>query len=162
MTATEKADLFQFLSTAQGWISGYRSQEKIPEFFDSPSGKPTIPVLIIGNPLTTEANSLLNKMLCAIDLEPSKNCVLIYTETVSLKFLEEEILKNHPYTILLLGKNFNLFDIKNTTFVNFHGIPLFAIENPEKILQNSELKRPVWEDLKFFKTQLNRFLAEEI
>lgn len=162
MTAIEKVEVYRFLKTAHAWVSGFRNHEIEPEFSDSPVLIPRIPALIIGKPLSNEAQTLLNKMLAAIDLEPSKNCFIALLESITTQLLEEEINTHNPYAILMLGKDF-MIDIPNKKGVaNFQGIPALAIENPEDIIRNPELKRPAWEDLKIFKAQLNRLLAGDI
>ena len=105
MTATEKADIYNFLSTALAKVTGFRTHEKEPNFLDSPIGLPTIPVLVIGKPLTKEARILLNKMLAAIELEPSQNCKIIEKESITIQSIEEELLLTIPYAILILEKN---------------------------------------------------------
>lgn len=162
MTALEKAEIYRFLTTTHAWVSGYRNKEIEPKFSDSPVGIQRIPVLVVGRKLSSNAQILLNKMLTAIDLDPSKNCIITDVESLNTQSLEEQIQKYNPYAILVLGKDFEIDFQNDCTFTHYNGILLLAIENPEDILHKPELKRPAWEALKLFKAQLNRLLAGDI
>ncbi len=164
MTAAEKSELGAFLHTAQSWVSGYRT--------DIPEMQP-IPVLLAsdGQEFGEEAEALLDKMLSAINLSRSDNCILaditcdITADTTA--GIEGYISRFKPLIILTLGKNASqallgteseLDSLRGRVFT-FSGIPVMATYHPEELLQNGTLKRPAWEDLKSFRTELDRILA---
>lgn len=123
--------------------------------------------MIIGD-VSGRTGELLDKMLGAINLSRTENCYLAQLmESSDRANLETEIAIIKPLIILSLGKTTaqNLLktaeDIKNLRgrIINYNGIPLMATYHPEDLLLDETLKRPVWEDLKLFRAELDRLLA---
>lgn len=130
-------------------------------------------LILTEKPLKKEENTLLEKMLSAIQLENKKNCYIssilkcIPTQNPNLqefegcrRFIEAEIIQLKPKIILCMG-NFSAKFLLNTEnfdmrgkFTEFNKIPLFTTFSVEEIIKNSELKRPTWEDLKILKSKL--------
>lgn len=125
-------------------------------------------------PFVGASGKLLDKMLKAIGLSRTENCFI--TNIVKCRppenrnpakdeiiacshFLEEQIRLISPKMILLLG-SVALKSIFNTTLgiSHLHGklfyykdeIPTIATYHPSALLRTESLKRPAWEDLKFF------------
>jgi uracil-DNA glycosylase, family 4 len=130
-----------------------------------------------GRPFVGASGKLLDKMLGAIGLSRTKNCFI--TNIVKCRppenrnpakdeiiacsrFLEEQIKFLSPKIILLLG-SVALKSIFNTTLgiSHLHGkifyyhdeIPTIATYHPSALLRTESLKRPAWEDLKFFQSK---------
>ena len=133
---------------------------------------------IQGRPFVGASGKLLDKMLNAIELSRTKNCFI--TNIVKCRppenrnpgkdeiiacshFLEEQIRLLSPKIILLLG-TVALKSLFNTEkgISHLHGklfyyndtIPTIATYHPSALLRNESLKRPAWDDLKFFRSKL--------
>ena len=131
-----------------------------------------------GRPFVGASGKLLDKMLKSIGLSRTENCFI--TNIVKCRppenrnpakdeiiacshFLEEQIRLLSPKIILLLG-TVALKSIFNTTLgiSHLHGkvfyyhdeIPTIATYHPSALLRTESLKRPAWEDLKFFQSKL--------
>ena len=130
-----------------------------------------------GRPFVGASGKLLDKMLQSIGLSRTENCFI--TNIVKCRppenrnpakdeiiacshFLEEQIRLISPKMILLLG-SVALKSIFNTTLgiSHLHGkifyyhdeIPTIATYHPSALLRTESLKRPAWEDLKFFQSK---------
>ena len=130
-----------------------------------------------GRPFVGASGKLLDKMLASIGLYRTENCFI--TNIVKCRppenrnpakdeiiacshFLEEQIRLMSPKMILLLG-SVALKTIFNTTLgiSHLHGkifyyhdkIPTIATYHPSALLRTESLKRPAWEDLKFFQSK---------
>ena len=130
-----------------------------------------------GRPFVGASGKLLDKMLQSIGLSRTENCFI--TNIVKCRppenrnpgkdeiiacshFLEEQIRLISPKMILLLG-TVALKSIFNTTLgiSHLHGkifyyhdeIPTIATYHPSALLRTESLKRPAWEDLKFFQSK---------
>lgn len=133
---------------------------------------------IQGRPFVGASGKLLDKMLSAIGLSRTENCFI--TNIVKCRppenrnpakneiiacshFLEEQIRFISPKMILLLG-SVALKSLFNTELgiSHLHGkifyyhdkIPTIATYHPSALLRTESLKRPAWEDLKFFQSKL--------
>lgn len=128
-------------------------------------------------PFTNEAENLLDKMLNAIELDRKINCYITNTvkcrPPINIKPKKEEILAcksfldiqihiMKPKMILVLGNEsanaimnneWTISQMRQKVF-QYKEIPLTVTYNPISLLQNPELKRPAWEDLKFFRSKL--------
>ncbi|MGP1438258.1 MAG: uracil-DNA glycosylase [Treponema sp.] len=130
-----------------------------------------------GRPFVGASGKLLDKMLISIGLSRNENCFITNIvkcrppenrnpakeEVLSCShFLEEQIRLLSPKMILLLG-TVALKSIFNTTLgiSHLHGkifyyndeIPTIATYHPSALLRTESLKRPAWEDLKFFQSK---------
>ena len=177
MTALEKQKIASFLDMAKDLVAtGYHGESKNYQFKDDDINDPALPpplpkasvqkienldVLVIGEELTQEAETLLDNMLKAIDLYRNKNCIfetnidttqiavlkprfiLVLGEAAALRYLETEA------PIKFLREKFT--DYKINDFV----IPLIVTYHPNAIIENNELKRPAWEDLKLLRSRLD-------
>ena len=130
-----------------------------------------------GRPFVGASGKLLDKMLASIGLSRTENCFI--TNIVKCRppenrnpakdeiiacshFLEEQIRFISPKMILLLG-TVALKSLFNTTLgiSHLHGkifyydneIPTIATYHPSALLRTESLKRPTWEDLKFFQSK---------
>lgn len=130
-----------------------------------------------GRPFVGASGKLLDKMLAAIGLSRTENCFI--TNIVKCRppenrnpakdeiiacshFLEEQIRLLSPKMILLLG-SVALKTLFNTSLgiSHLHGklfyyhdeIPTIATYHPSALLRTESLKRPAWEDLKFFQSK---------
>jgi len=138
---------------------------------------------ITGLPFSGPAGQLLDKMLGAIRLERASNCYLTNvtkcaspqnrdpypeeTEACS-GYLEAQIKVLKPKMILCTGRVSAVTLLKNNQNVNlslpvdqlhgkwfeYNSIPVFIIHNPEEVLRNPSLKKPVWDDLRIFAAKL--------
>lgn len=136
-----------------------------------------------GLPFVGPAGQLLDKMLGAIRLERNKNCYLTTvvkcmppqnrgpypeeTEACS-GFLEAQIKLLKPKLIICTGRTAAVTVLKNNQNVNlsqgvdmlrgkwfdFNGIPVLVTFSPEDVMRNQNLKKPVWDDLRFFAARL--------
>ena len=131
-------------------------------------------------PFVGASGKLLDKMLGAIDLYRTKNCFITnivkcrppnnrnpsYEEIAScIHFLEEQIRLISPKIILLLGSvalktmlhtEMGISHLHGKLFYYNDSIPTIATYHPSALLRQESLKRLAWEDLKFFKSQLNK------
>ncbi len=130
-----------------------------------------------GRPFVGASGKLLDKMLAAIGLSRTENCFITNIvkcrppenrnpakdEVLSCShFLDEQIRLLSPKMILLLG-SVALKSIFNTPLgiSHLHGkifyyhdkIPTIATYHPSALLRTESLKRPAWEDLKFFQSK---------
>lgn len=132
-----------------------------------------------GLPFVGPAGELLNKMLHAIQLDRKINCYIANTvkcrppynrdpekeeAEACRSYLDAQIHILKPKIILALGKvavrnllkldeNFSLNKYRGQIF-EYKGIPLIITYHPSALLRNIEFKKPAWEDLKFFKSEL--------
>lgn len=70
--------------------------------------------------------------------------------------------------ILLVGKvsahdilqnDYTIAQMRQRLF-EYNGIPVVVTYHPSALLRNQELKRPAWEDLKFFKSKLEEIAPD--
>jgi len=87
---------------------------------------------------------------CTIDNSHFKQCI---------SFLKSQLKTNNPKLIIGLGKktlqlipnvNFSMDEMRKKIF-KFEGIDFRITYHPDELLENSNLKRPVWEDFKNIK-----------
>ena len=130
-----------------------------------------------GEPFVGKAGQLLDKMLLAIGLSRKENCFIANIvkcrppenrdpdpeETAACApFLEAQIDTLKPRAILAVGRIAAQNLLKTTDGIgklrgrifDYHGIPLMPTYHPSALLRDDNLKRPAWEDLKRFKTEL--------
>lgn len=130
-----------------------------------------------GLPFVGPAGQLLDKMLAAIHLYRNKNCYIanivkcrppmnrtpLPQEADACRpFLDAQIAALKPKAILCAGSTAvkNLFHTANGVMklhgkvLNFNGIPVVTTWHPSALLRAPENKRPAWEDLKIFRSEL--------
>lgn len=130
-----------------------------------------------GLPFVGPAGQLLDKMLAAIHLYRNKNCYIanivkcrppmnrtpLPSEADACRpFLDAQIAALKPKAILCAGSTAvkNLFHTANGVMklhgkvLNFNGIPVVTTWHPSALLRAPENKRPAWEDLKIFRSEL--------
>ena len=130
-----------------------------------------------GEPFVGLAGQLLDKMLCAVDLDRKKNIYIanivkcrppmnrdpaLEESQACRSFLDAQIHVLKPKMILAMGRVAlqNLLDTSiginkmRGKFVDFNGIPFMATFHPSALLRDESLKRPAWEDLKTFRQKL--------
>jgi len=130
-----------------------------------------------GEPFVGKAGQLLDKMLSAIALSRDSNCFI--TNLVKCRpsdnrdptsaevescvpFLLAQIEALEPRAILAVGEIAaqTLLETKagigglRGTIYDYHGIPLMPTYHPGSLLRDENLKRPAWEDLKKFRTEI--------
>ncbi len=122
-------------------------------------------------------NDFLKKWIEAIDISFSKECYLASivkcvtkdstvptTDEIDecFKYLDEQISIIQPKIIFALGRSAakalgiklqNIEDVRGKIF-RYKNIDIFCTYHPAQVLQNVNLKRPVWEDLKKIKAFL--------
>lgn len=131
-----------------------------------------------GKPFVGKTGLLLDKMLSAIQLDRKTNCYITnivkcrppedrrpFPDEISscFSFLETQIHLLKPKMILCMGKSSceklinQTVSIENVhgNFYDYNGIPVMPTYNPIDLLNNQDLKRPAWEDLKKFKRKLD-------
>lgn len=132
---------------------------------------------LTGNTFEGECSTLLDKMLIAIDLSKKTNCYITNIikcktkfnldpteeELAScLKILDEQINILKPKLILLLGRTpcqailktrESLGNIRGK-FFEYKKIPVMASYHPKALIENTQLKKPAWQDLKLVKSKL--------
>lgn len=138
-----------------------------------------------GLPFVGPAGQLLDKMLAAIQLDRNKNCYIANVvkcrppynrdpkpeEALACKsFLDAQIHLLKPKIILALGKVAvkNLLNIQEEFSLNkyrkqifeYNNVPLIVTYHPSALLRNIEFKKPAWEDLKFFKSELEKLCPD--
>ena len=124
-----------------------------------------------------EAETLLSKMLSAINLSVQSNCYITTSvkclppqnrspmkdeQDICSGFLQAQICYLKPSVILVMGRTGAQHILKTSQPLNslrgrFHdysGIPLAVTFSPQQVLQDAGLKRPVWEDLKMVRAKL--------
>jgi DNA polymerase len=130
-----------------------------------------------GEPFVGKAGQLLDKMLSAIDLSRDTNCYIANVvkcrppmnrdplpeeAAACAPYLAAQIDALKPRAILavgriaaqnLLGTTSGIGQLRGR-FFDYHGIPLMPTYHPSALLRDETLKRPAWEDLKKFKTEL--------
>ena len=134
-----------------------------------------------GLPFVGQAGQLLDKMLAAIQLDRNRNCYIANVvkcrppynrdpkqeETEACKsFLDAQINILKPKLILALGKVAvkNLLNIPEEFSLNkyrqkifeYNHVPMIVTYHPSALLRNIKFKKPAWEDLKFFKAELEK------
>ena len=130
-------------------------------------------------PFVGRAGQLLDKMLAAIQLSKNKNVFITNVvkcrpphnrnpeleETEACRaWLDAQIILLKPKAILALGKvaAHNLLGISDTMshmhgkFYDYSGIPVMPTYHPSALLRNEAMKRPTWEDLKIFRSRLQK------
>lgn len=130
-----------------------------------------------GLPFVGPAGQLLDKMLAAIYLYRNKNCYIanivkcrppmnrtpLPQEADACRpFLDAQIAALKPKAILCAGSTAvkNLFHTANGVMklhgkvLDFNGIPVVTTWHPSALLRAPENKRPAWEDLKIFRSEL--------
>ncbi|MBQ0051538.1 MAG: uracil-DNA glycosylase [Treponema sp.] len=130
-----------------------------------------------GLPFVGPAGQLLDKMLAAIQLYRNKNCYIanivkcrppmnrnpMPEEADACRpFLDAQIAALKPKAILCAGSVAvkNLFHINDGVMklhgqvLDYKGIPVVTTWHPSALLRAPENKRPAWEDLKIFKSEL--------
>jgi DNA polymerase len=141
----------------------------------------------IGYPFQGQSGNLLDKMINSIGLYRDKNCYLtnvvkcrtnefhtnITEETTACAyFLHRQILTLNPKIILCLGTTATqslmrtdkeiqeLRGIISKVRIDNKIYPITVSYHPSEILKNTELKRPVWEDLKKLKLWIDSNFGE--
>ena len=132
-----------------------------------------------GLPFVGPAGQLLDKMLAAINLSRSTNCYIanilkcrppqnrtpkIEEANACIAYLKAQIHILKPKMILAMGRTAaqTLLDSPegiNTLrgrFFETEGITMLATYHPSALLRDPSLKRPAWEDLKVFASELQR------
>ncbi|RKX77997.1 MAG: uracil-DNA glycosylase [Spirochaetes bacterium] len=133
-------------------------------------------------PFVGKAGQYLDKWLKAIGLSREKNCFIgnivkcrppgnrdpLPGECEScLPFLLRQIELIKPKVILtagrissriLTGEELGMGKLRGKVY-NFRGIPLIPTYHPSAVLRNSELRRPVWDDLKRLKSLLENHVS---
>lgn len=130
-----------------------------------------------GLPFVGPAGQLLDKMLAAIKLSRKTNTYIAnivkcrppmnrnpYPEEADAcsSFLQAQIALLKPKAILCVGtvaaKNLLHTELGVTrlrgSFYEYCKIPVGVTYHPSALLRDEQLKRPAWEDLKFFRTKL--------
>ncbi len=156
---------------------GTPSTDRIPVLVigPAPGGTDGLP----GRPFAGNGGALLDKMLAAIKLTGTENCYLTNLVKcmpsplrnpeerevfICSSWLDAQIELLQPVLILALGRasaqhllrtNDDLESLRGT-FYSYQGIPLLSTYHPDDILADESLKRPVWEDLKLFRSELDR------
>ncbi len=132
---------------------------------------------IQGKPFVGKAGQLLDKELASIGLSREKNCFIANivkcrppqnrvpfeqeAEACS-SFLQAQIAILKPKLILLAGSTAAKNILKTTDgvtrlrgrFYDYNGIPALVTYHPSALLRDELLKRPAWEDLKFFRSRI--------
>ena len=132
-----------------------------------------------GRPFVGRAGQLLDKMLAAISLSRTANCFIANIvkcrppnnrdpfpeESKACRpYLEAQIQLLRPKMILAVGR-IAAQNLLNTSegigrlhgsIREYNGIPFMATYHPSALLRNVELKRPAWEDLKIFRSYLQK------
>ncbi len=134
-----------------------------------------------GRPFVGRAGQLLDKMLAAIGLYREKNCFIgnivkcrppmnrdpaPEESSACRSFLDAQIHVLKPKMILAVGRIAlqNLMDTSigitklHGKIQDYKGIPLMATYHPSALLRDESLKRPAWEDLKTFRSHLERIV----
>lgn len=130
-----------------------------------------------GEPFVGKAGQLLDKMLYAIGLSRNTNCFIANIvkcrppqnrdplpdeSAACAPYLESQIAILKPKAILAVGR-IAAHNLLGTTrgigqlhgnFYDYHGIPLMPTYHPSALLRDENLKRPAWEDLKKFRSEL--------
>ncbi|MBP5283859.1 MAG: uracil-DNA glycosylase [Treponema sp.] len=130
-----------------------------------------------GRPFVGKAGQLLDKELASIQLSRNKNCYIAnivkcrppanrtpYPQEADscISFLDAQISILKPKMILAAGSTAAKNLLKTSDGVTklrgrcfeYKGIPLIVTYHPSALLRDETLKRPAWEDLKFFKSRL--------
>ncbi len=133
-----------------------------------------------GEPFVGAAGALLDKMLGAINLSRSTNCYIANIvkcrpphnrdplpeeKAACISFLHAQIHVLKPVMILAAGRIAAQTLLETNTpiselhgkLLDYKGIPFMATYHPSALLRDESLKRPAWEDLKFFKARLLEF-----
>ncbi len=136
-----------------------------------------------GSTFEGKSGELLDKMLSAIHLSKKINTYL--TNIVKCMppmnrepmpdeasacsgFLEAQIHTLKPSAILVLGRSAAQNILETSEGINtlrekwfeYNSIPLMVTFHPNDVLKNETLKRPVWEDLKVFRSKLLEINSE--
>jgi uracil-DNA glycosylase len=136
-----------------------------------------------GEPFVGPAGQLLDKMLAAINLSRQTNCFIANIvkcrppqnrvptpeeAAACASFLEAQIFTLKPQMILAVGSTAAKNMLKTTDgvtklrgrFYNWNTIPLLVTYHPSALLRDAALKRPAWEDLKFFRSKLIELIPD--
>jgi DNA polymerase len=130
-----------------------------------------------GEPFVGKAGQLLDKMLGAIGLSRAENCFIANIvkcrppenrdptpdeAAACAPFLEAQIRALRPKAILAVGRvaaqnllktQIGIGQLRGNVY-DYGGIPLMPTYHPSALLRDETLKRPAWEDLKRFKTDI--------
>lgn len=132
-----------------------------------------------GRPFVGKAGQLLDRMLQSIGLSRTENCFIANIvkcrppqnrepspeeSAACVPYLHAQIEIVKPTLILALGRTAAQNLLKTTDGINrlrgrffdYRGIPLLPTYHPSALLRDETLKRPAWEDLKLFRSQLDR------
>lgn len=136
-----------------------------------------------GLPFVGKAGKLLDKMLNAIQLDRGTNCYIANIvkcrppqnrdplpdeEAACYSFLEAQIHILKPKMILCMGRvagqklldtQAPLHELRSTPH-EYNHIPVMVTYHPSALLRDEALKRPAWEDLKKFRAELDKILAQ--
>ncbi len=139
-----------------------------------------------GLPFVGRAGELLTKMLSSISLYRESNCYI--TNTVKCRppenrdplpdekqacglYVRQQIALIRPKAILCLGRgascmltgqeDCSMAQLRGRFFFYDGSIPMICTYHPAAVLRNTDLKRPVWEDLKKLARFLNLGIAGE-
>ena len=137
-----------------------------------------------GRPFVGKAGQLLDKMLGSIGLSRTTNCFIANIvkcrppqnrepapdeSAACIHFLKAQIALVNPVMILAVGRT-AAQNLLGTTdginklrgrFFDFGGIPLLPTFHPSALLRDETLKRPAWEDLKLFRSELDRLAGPQ-
>lgn len=130
-----------------------------------------------GEPFVGKAGQLLDRMLGAIGLSRAENCFIANIvkcrppenrdptpeeAAACAPFLEAQIRALRPKAILAVGRvaaqnllntQIGIGQLRGNVY-DYGGIPLMPTYHPSALLRDENLKRPAWEDLKRFKTEI--------
>lgn len=136
-----------------------------------------------GIPFVGKAGQLLDKMLAGIRLDRKTNCYIAnvvkcrppqnrdpYPDEADacIGFLEAQIKILKPKMILCVGRVAAHNVLKTDLPMNqmrgkeyeYNKIPLFVTYHPSALLRDESLKRPAWDDLRYFGTKLKELSPE--
>jgi uracil-DNA glycosylase family 4 len=113
-------------------------------------------------PFTDEERGLVERIIKAMDLEPSDVCILgvarssFVQDTGVFRDFSEEIEEVSPGVIVTLGREATAMVLKNDApFADLRGrlhrlgsVKLIPTHHPSGLIENPELKRETWEDVK--------------
>jgi hypothetical protein len=159
MNGEDKKRLYDFLCTSEEYLNGYASPRKVQEFPDDleEGGAPSpYPVVIAGSEedLGSDERDLLSKMLRSIGLALEHNCG--WAPSLSNLTQAKPVMAlalGEAQGSALLGQNMAMEALRESLH-DCGGIPLMVTYHPRSVLLDGNLKRPVWEDLKKFKQEL--------
>jgi len=103
-----------------------------------------------------EMENLFEKMLLAINLNKNDVCIVKFKELTELQILEEQVKKNKPKLIILMGNTASRTilgtekDIRETRgeLFKYKNIPVIPTLHPSYLLREPDGKKVAWEDFK--------------